>query len=199
MKLIKLFLTFFIFTNQILGQTEMKKQALLIIDIQNDFTGENAKMPVDKNQAVEMILNLNKLIDKTDTSKTEIIYIGNEYSKWDILNIFRNFASIKGTDGTKLDKRLQIVNKIYFPKSKMNAFSNPNLISYLKSKNIEEIFIGGLYADACIYGTAKGGIKEKLKVNILTDCVATKSENKRVKTILKYEKIGAKNIKSTEM
>ena len=177
----------------------MKKQAILIIDIQDDFTGENAKMPVDKNQAVEMISNLNKLIDKTDTSKTEIIYIGNEYSKWDILNIFRNFASIRGTDGTKLDKRLHIVNETYFSKSKMNAFSNPDLASYLRAKNINEIFIGGLYADACIYGTAKGGLKEKLKVNVLTDCIATKSDKMRDKTILKYEKIGVKNVKSNEM
>lgn len=50
------------------------------MDIQNDFTGENAKMPVDKNQAIQIITNLNKLIDKADTSKTEIIYLGNEYS-----------------------------------------------------------------------------------------------------------------------
>ena len=92
----------------------MKKEAILIVDIQNDFTGENAKMPVDKNQAVQIITNLNKLIDKTDTLKTEIIYIGNEYSKWDVLNIFRNFAAIKGTNGTNLDERLHEVNKLYF-------------------------------------------------------------------------------------
>lgn len=193
MKFIKLFLPFFIFTNQIIGQVEMKKQAILIVDIQNDFTGVNAKMPVDKNQATEMITNLNKLIDKTDISKTEIIYIGNEYSKKDILNIFRNFASIQGTDGTKLDERLHIINKTYFPKNKGNAFSNPDLGIYLKQKNIDEIFVSGLYAEACIYATVKGGIKLKYKVNVLTDCIATKSDKKRNKTILKYEKIGARN------
>ena len=177
----------------------MKKEAILIMDIQNDFTGENAKMPVDKKQAVQIITNLNKLIDKTDTSKTEIIYIGNEYSKWDVLNIFRNFAAIKGTDGTHLDKRLHVVNKIYFPKNKGNAFSNPDLNSYLKSKNVDEIFIGGLYAEACIYGTLKGGLKQNYKINILTDCIATKSDVNKDKIIEKYEKIGAKNIKSDMM
>ena len=174
----------------------MNKQAILIIDIQNDFTGDNAKMPVDKNQATEIIANINKLIAHTDTSKTEIIYIGNEYSKWDILNIFRNFAAIKGTDGAKLDDRLNVVNQIYFPKNKGNAFSNPDLNDYLKSKNVEEIYISGLYAEACIYGTVKGGLRQNYKVNILTDCIATKTDEKRNKTIGKYEKMGAKNIES---
>ncbi|CAN5238409.1 cysteine hydrolase family protein [soil metagenome] len=177
----------------------MNKRAILIIDIQNDFTGNYAKMPVDKNQAAQMITNLNKLIDNTDTSKTEIIYIGNEYSKWNFLNIFRNFAAIKGMNGTNIDQRLHVVNKIYFPKNKGNAFTNPNLNSYLISKNVDEIFIGGLYAEACIYETVKGGLSQNYKVNILTDCIATKSNEQREKAIEKYKKPGAKNIKSETM
>ena len=82
----------------------------------------------------------------------------------------------KGTDGTNLDERLHVVNKIYFPKNKGNAFSNPGLNAYLKSKNAVEIFIGGLYAEACIHGTLKVGLKQNYKINILTDCIATKSE-----------------------
>lgn len=38
-------------------------QALLIVDIQNDFTGQKAKMLVEKLQAHEIIANINKLVE----------------------------------------------------------------------------------------------------------------------------------------
>jgi hypothetical protein len=84
-------------------------------------------MPVDSNQAIQMIINLNKIADKSIELDLEVIYIGNEYSKFDILNIFRNFAALKGTGGTEIKNRLHVVSNNYFSKQKGNAFSNLNL------------------------------------------------------------------------
>jgi Isochorismatase family len=36
-------------------------QALLVVDIQNDFMGQQAKMPIDQLQTDEIIENINKL------------------------------------------------------------------------------------------------------------------------------------------
>ena len=177
-------------------QNNISKKAILVIDIQNDFTGQNAKMPVDSNQATQMITNLNRIIDKSKELNLTVVYIGNEYSKFDILNIFRNFAALKGTDGIKMDNRLHIATENYFSKQKGNAFSNPELDKFLKGKNISEVFIGGLYAEACIYGTTKGAIRNNYLTTILTDCIATKTEAKRNKMIEKYEKLGAKTMTS---
>jgi nicotinamidase-related amidase len=180
-------------------QDNISKKAILIVDIQNDFTGENAKMPVDSNQATQMIINLNKIIDHSKELGLIVVYIGNEYSKFDILNIFRNFAALKGTDGIKMDNRLHVVTENYFSKQKGNAFSNPELDKFLKHKNISEVFIGGLYAEACIYGTTKGAIRNNYLTTILTDCIATKTEVKRNKMIEKYEKLGVKTITSNRL
>jgi nicotinamidase-related amidase len=182
-------------SNNVIGQSQTKK-ALLIIDIQKDFTGENAKMPVDSIQGIKMITNLNKIIDKSKELDLTVIYIGNEYSKFDILNVFRNFASIKGSDGAKLDDRLHLATKNYFPKNKGSAFSNPNLDKFLKEQNIAEIFISGLYAEACIYGTTKGAIRNNYLTTVLTDCIATKTDAKRNKMIEKFKNLGAKTITS---
>jgi len=197
-KLLILILIITMVSNNVVGQS-LTKKALLIIDIQKDFTGENAKMPVESNQATQMIANLNRIIDKSTDLNLTVIYIGNEYSKFDILNIFRNFAAIKETDGINMDNRLHIVTKNYFSKNKMNAFSNPKLNEFLKDKNINEVFIGGLFAEACIYGTTKGAIKNKYLATILTDCIATNTEVKRNKMIEKYKKMGAKTITSNEL
>jgi nicotinamidase-related amidase len=170
----------------------MKKhrKALLVIDIQNDFTAENAKMPIDKKQGSEMIKNINQLIDSSLEKNLTIIYIGNEYDKFDFLNIFRNFAAIKNTDGAKQDERLRVINDNYFPKNRGNSFSNPDLDSFLKSEQIKEIYICGLMAEHCIYQTVKGAIRHQCNTTVLTDCIATKTDEILLKTIEKYKKMG---------
>jgi maleamate amidohydrolase len=180
-------------------QNIFSHKALLIVDVQNDFTAANAKMPVDQNQAAIMISNLNGIISKSKELNLTVIYIGNEYSKFDVLNIFRNFAAVKGTEGTKMDARLTLVNDNYFSKNKGNAFSNSKLPTFLKQNNITEIYIAGLYAEACIYATTKGSIKQHFATTILSDCIATKSDSKRNKMMAKYEKVGAKIISSSEL
>ncbi len=177
----------------------VSKSAILIIDIQEDFTGESAKMPVEINQASLMIKNLNEIIDNSDEKHLEVIYIGNEYSKYDILNIFRNFACIEGTEGTKMDKRLHVKNDYYFPKSKGNSFSNPNLLNFLNQHNISKIYISGLYAEACIYATVKASVKNGFQTIILKDCIATKTDKKRVQMIEKYQQLGAKTLTSEQI
>ncbi len=180
-------------------QDTIKKKALLIVDIQNDFTSLNAKMPVEEKQAAEMIANLNELVNKPYDSALTVIYIGNEYCKFDPLNVFRNFAALKGTSGAQIDQRLQVVSKNYFPKSRGNAFSNLQLDLFLRRSGIDELYIGGLYAEACIYATLKGAIKLHYTTTVLTDCIATKSEMKRAMMISKYDKLGAKTISSRQL
>lgn len=183
--------SFLTLSAQTKAQTTMKKDALLIIDVQQDFTGKNARMPVNKQQASEMIANLNRLTANADTNTTEIVYIGNEFKKWDFLNLFRNFAAVRGTKGTKLDERLHVVNQVYFAKKKGNAFTNPLLDAYLRSQNIKQLYLTGLKAEACIYQTLKGAVKLGYETTVLTDCIATTSGKLRDKMIARYQKKGA--------
>ena len=90
--------------------------ALLIVDIQNDFTGVNGKYPIDRSQSDEIINNINKLINNAQQLNLTVVYIGNEYSLFDPLNIFRNFSAIAGSDGAKLNPKLTVKNKNYFTK-----------------------------------------------------------------------------------
>lgn len=184
------------FSTAVSGRFQTKK-ALLILDIQDDFTGNYARMPMDIIQTNEMIHNLNKLITSLDRSSCEIIYIGNEFSKFDFLNIFRNFAAVKGTKGIKQDSRLKIISDNYFPKKRENAFTNPSFDAFLKSKSVTELFISGLMAEACVYSTTKAAIKKGYKVNMLIDCIVTTSNRKRDKMLPKYVKAGAYNLCST--
>lgn len=169
-------------------------KALLIIDIQDDFTGDKAKMPVDKKQAAEIITNINRMLDGAEKSGITPIYIGNEFSPRDITNIFRNNAAIKGTEGAKIDSRLRIASNYYFAKHKNNSFSNPELDQFLMQKNIRDLYISGLFAEACVYSTIKGALKNNYSVIAITDCIAAKTDKKRDKMIAQYKKAGIKCI-----
>jgi nicotinamidase-related amidase len=165
-------------------------EALLVVDIQNDFTGQQARMPVDPLQADEMIENINKLIEHAQQLKLLVIYIVNEYTLFDPLNIFRNFAAIQGSEGAKLDSRLIVSNQNYFPKKAGDAFSNPELTSFLKRKGISEVLVAGVYAEACILQTTKGALRNGFSVKVVADAIGTKSQEKRQRCLDEYRKMG---------
>lgn len=175
------------------------KKAVLVIDIQKDFTGEHAKMPVDKKQTMQMIAHVNRLIDHATAKNLLIIYIGNEYGKLNLLNVFRNFAAIKNTEGAQQDERLHVINDHYFEKQKGNAFSNAALHAFLQKENISELLITGLYAEHCIYQTIKGALKNKYKTVLLTDCIASKSDDRLASAIDKCLKLGVQKLASVEI
>jgi nicotinamidase-related amidase len=177
----------------------MKDRALLVVDIQNDFTGANAKLPIDKSQAEEIICNLNQLIESAYLTRLNVIYIGNQYSRFDPLNIFRNFAAISGSEGAKLDPRLIVINQNYFSKCKTDAFSNPELIKFLKQNQIDEVIVAGVYADYCILATVKGAIKHGLRVKVLADGVGTKSSKKRQICLKIYGDVGAEVLITSQL
>jgi maleamate amidohydrolase len=166
-------------------------KALLVIDIQQDFTGPAARMPVDPQQASRMIENVNLLSSTFAASGWPVVYIGNEYSVWNPLNVFRNFAAIKNTPGIQLDERLQGAKAVYFSKSQGNALSNSNLVSYLNAQKINKLYVTGLYAEACLLATIRGAIRHQFSVTAVTDAIATKTEAKRQKMITQYAQLGA--------
>ena len=108
--------------------------ALLVLDIQKDFIGDQARMSVAKHQIEPMLEKVNTIIAQFNSHGIPVVYIGNEFEphQW-VANFFRKNAAIKGSKGAELDERLLIVNDLYFPKNKANALSNDELVSYLKA------------------------------------------------------------------
>ncbi|MCX6155350.1 MAG: cysteine hydrolase [Candidatus Kapabacteria bacterium] len=176
------------------------KKALLVMDIQKDFTSNSAKMPVDSAQASNMISNLNKLLEKAEDMNLIVIYIGNEFEKSGyIANLFRNNAAIKGSIGAEMDQRLKIINKIYFSKNESDALSSEKLNTFLIDNHVNELFISGLFADGCVYWTARGALNRNYIVNIVEDCIATDCEKSMRNILEKYKEYGMKSVKSVEL
>ncbi len=136
-------------------------------------------MPLSSEQAERLIAIANKLIDYLKETGGKAIFIGNEFSKTDFMgNLFRRFSALKGSDGAQLDPRIYRDGCPYFPKSKSDAFSNPDLDTYLKKLGVGRIYVSGVYSEGCVRATAFGAKKRGYEVFLIADAVAS---NRRFK------------------
>jgi nicotinamidase-related amidase len=158
-----------------IGSYGSPKRALLVLDVQKDFTGIAARMPVDRVHAQTMIGNINKIIAKFRERGDVIIYVRNVFGRYDIGNVFRNFAAVQGSPGVAFDDRLTVVSDLVFDKSRPDAFSNGKLESLLYARRISEITVTGVFADQCAYWTSRGALNRGYKVSYVADAVAARS------------------------
>ena len=172
------------------------QKALVVMDMQLDFLGENPKMPIE-NQIEDLIKNANDIIEDFHSKGYEIIYIRSVFSKYDIANFFRNKAAVEGTTGIEIDPRIHIVSENIFDKKRSSAFSNKDFDDYLINNQVNELYILGLMAEGCVYKTAISGLNREYVVHFIENAVGIwkmknfepikEKLNKKGANIIKYE------------
>jgi nicotinamidase-related amidase len=153
--------------------------ALLLIDFQKDFLAKDGRMLIGPERAERLITVANRLIDYFKKNGSVPVFIGSEFSRTDIPgNLFRRFAALKRSDGAQLDQRINKEGCPYFPKSKSDAFSNPDLAAHLKKHRASRVYVIGVYTEGCIRATSIGARKKGYQVVLVADAV---SSNRRFK------------------
>lgn len=176
-----------------IGKYANPQKALLVIDVQEDYTGTTAKSPFPYKDSGRLISTVNKLIDKAHKNNVPVLYIKQEFDGfWGRMfsKLLAGETAIKGTPGAEMDKRISIVSDYLFSKPSGDAFSNPNLETFLNSHQVNELYIVGLDAEYCVHLTAKGGLNRGYNVNILTDGILLRAEKKWDDLLKKYRKEG---------
>lgn len=147
----------------------MKKQALVIIDIQNDIT-KNYK---------EIIGNINKAIAWAVGSNIHVIYIKHN-------NLSAGTRTFKpSTPGTELVSDMDIVSRNIFTKSKGNALTSEAFADFIKKNEIGEFFIAGADAIACVKSTCYNMAMSGYTVHVLSDCI-TSYDKRKIDEMLQY-------------
>ncbi|MDD5224476.1 MAG: cysteine hydrolase [bacterium] len=181
-----------------IGKYPSPQKALLVIDIQEDYTGTAAKPPFPLPDSEKLITVANKLIESASKNNVVVVYIKQEFSGfWGMIfsRAFTKSTGRKGTPGAEIDKRISLVSNYIFPKPKGDAFANPELESFLIKNQINELYLVGLDAEYCVYSTARGALNRGYTVNIITDSVLwdghiLQTDEKRDKLIKKYKESG---------
>lgn len=179
----------------------MGNKALVVIDIQEDYTGVNANSKIRYDNADELIIKVNKIIGKCVRNNVKVIYIKHEFNgiiSGILSKIFARGSVVKGAAGCNLDKRINIVSENCYTKTKMSAFSNIEFKKCLEQNEISELFLVGLDGQFCVSATAKSAAKLKYKVNVIKDAVLFKNEKKKKEVYDELECQGISVISKSE-
>jgi nicotinamidase-related amidase len=151
----------------------MSKEALLIIDMLNDFVLEGAPLEVPETRRV--IPAIKKEIESTRDKGNPVIYICDAHEKED--KEFSKFGwpthAVKGTKGAEVAEELTPQkNDIIIEKTTYSGFYNTRLDETLKSLGVDSLRLTGCVTHICVMFTASDAVLRDYKVTVVKDAVA---------------------------
>jgi nicotinamidase/pyrazinamidase len=180
-----------------IAQRTTKKQAVLVVDIQEGITGNSSPSEVFRGQSEELIGVVNRLVDSSANHNIPVIYIKNEISN-PLINIL-NSSLAKGSPGAELDARLRVVSANIFNKDKSDAFSNPLLDSILISGDINKLVFTGLDLARCVNSTILAAANRHYDICLISDALITQDPDSLRQDMLdKFKQRGFEVISSGE-
>lgn len=144
----------------------MTKQALVIIDIQNDYF-EGGNMPLSHPEAtLKQALKLEQQFHKDQQPIFYIQHIN--------LNPKAGFF-IADTEGVKLRQELNpVANDVIIEKHYPNSFLDTNLKKELDARGVEQLVICGMMTHMCIDSTTRAAAELGYNPILIEDATATR-------------------------
>ncbi|MEO1373746.1 MAG: isochorismatase family cysteine hydrolase [Cyanobacteria bacterium J06635_10] len=151
---------------------EPEKSALIVIDLQNDFTRQTGKAHACTSQVDKLIPIVNSLSAQFTRVGRHIIYLKTEWSN-PIVKLLTGNSVKTGTPGAEFDSRLKIHSDNIFTKGNKNSLSCNEFVQFLQSNSINHLYLVGLATDYCIKVTAEKAINKGYKITVVSDAVAS--------------------------
>jgi nicotinamidase/pyrazinamidase len=157
--------------------------ALLIVDVQNDFCPDGALGVREGDQVVPI---LNRWIDEAQRHNIPIFATRDWHPAGHVSFSERGGPwpphCVQGTSGAafhpdlRLPADVQIINKGYeLDRDSYSAFGGTKLHEKLRAAGVKRIWIGGLAQDYCVRETSLDAIREGFQVHVIVD--ATRAVN----------------------
>lgn len=147
------------------------RQALLVIDMLNDFVREKAPLEVPGSR--EIIFNIKREIEKARQNEMPVIYLCDAHKPDDPEFKIWPPHCIEGTEGAEVIEELKpdkddfIVKKVSY-----SGFYNTKLEELLKSLGVQKLFLTGIVTNICVLYTGVDALMRGFEVEIIEDCVA---------------------------
>lgn len=151
-----------------------KNKALVVIDIQNDITKNYKDVIADINQAIEW----------AERNGITVVYIKHN-------NLSDGTRTFKpDTRGAEFVAELKVVSRNVFVKTKSNALTSEGFTRFIGENAIEEFYLVGADATACVKSTAYNMVKAGYSVHVLADCITSYDKSKIAQMLRYYESKG---------
>ena len=180
-----------------IGSYSSPRVSLLIVDIQEDYTGPQAKKRFrDGNRIVTAS---NALLGQAQAKGIIVVYIKNVIDN-PVMSVLTGGINAPGFPGTELDRRLmKIPGSKTFSKNRSDAFSNSELDAYLRENQVDKLLLTGLDAAYCVNATVRGALNRGYNVTIYSEGIATESGQSLEKLAQNWREAGAQVRTGTEM
>ena len=149
-------------------------KSLVVIDLQNDITKHYK----------DIIDNVNAAIDWAQNQGMYIVYIQHHNT----IPLVRTFKA--GTKGAELVPEMKIVSNNIFIKTKGNALTSKEFTDFIAANHLNEFYIAGADATACVKATCYNMRKANYTVHVISDCITTYALNKLHEMIEYYKSKG---------
>jgi nicotinamidase/pyrazinamidase len=156
----------------------MSQQALIVVDVQNDFCPGGALAVPHGDEVVEP---LNELIVEF-LERGDPVYKSRDWHP----PTTKHFAAyggtwpvhcVQNTEGAEFhpelrdDPRITVISKGLGDKDCYSAFDETDLASQLRKQGVEEVVVGGLATDYCVKNTVLDALKQGFKVKAVEDAM----------------------------
>jgi nicotinamidase/pyrazinamidase len=156
----------------------MSKQALIVVDVQNDFCpGGTLAVP----HGDEVIEPLNELIDEF-LKRGHPVYKSRDWHT-PTTKHFQKYGGtwpvhcVQNTEGAEFhpklrnDPRIEVISKGLGDTDCYSAFDETDLAAQLREQGVKEVLVGGLATDYCVKNTVLDALKNGFQVKALEDAM----------------------------
>lgn len=178
-------------------------KALLVVDVQNDFCPGGALAAPEGDQVVPVINELMEKFPLVVASKDWHPEDTVHFEKWPV-------HCVKNTEGAEFhpDLNTSKIEKVFLKGTgnKDDGYSafeatNEDLKDYLKSKNVDQLYVVGLTTEYCVKNSAEDAVKNGFKTMVVEDAIeGVKANEGDVEKALKEMKDnGVEFVRSTDI
>lgn len=154
----------------------MSNQALIIIDIQNDYF-EGGNIPLVN--PVEASVNAGKILEHFRANNLPIAHIQHVSANPEAMPIF-----VDGTKGIEIHENVKpLEGEKVFRKYYPNSFRETGLLDYLKANDITEVIITGMMTHMCVDATTRAAFDFGYKCTVIGDTCASRDLEINGKTV----------------
>lgn len=154
----------------------MSKQALIIIDIQNDYFENGALELVNP---IEASLNAGKVLEHFRATNLPVAHIQHLSADPEAFPVF-----VEGTPGVETHENVKpLPGEKVFQKYYPNSFRETGLLEYLKENDVTEVVITGMMTHMCVDATTRAAFDFGYKCTVIGDSCASKDLEINGKTV----------------
>lgn len=154
------------------------KQALIVVDVQNDFCpggtlavphGDEVVEPL--NQQIDQFLQRGAPVYKSRDWHSPTTKHFAEYGGTWPVHCVQNTKGAEFHPALRVDPRINVISKGLGDADCYSAFDETDLASQLHRQGVEEVVVGGLATDYCVKNTVLDALKHGFKVKALENAM----------------------------